>query len=521
VLSTSSRLALIPLCAVACLATATAVQAAERPATIVKASRTQGGDGSLSPVAAEALRRGYVRKAHPPRPTSASGNGSAGAARTPSLALAPNTIRSWTGVNDTFTAPPDPTGAVGTQRFIELVNSSMGIYSRAQSTPLFRGSLQSLAAQPGNFVGDPQVIWDPTTNRFYYAMFDVASDTDNRLAFGWSRTATPGNSGSDWCHYVLKYGARFPDFPKLGDSRDFLLIGVNADGARADVAWVSKPGGGQACPSRAALDSGIRTDLRDANGFHAFTPVPANEIDTQAAGWVVAAAQDYEGLSVFKVARKADGTASVQAMADNVPVAGFDWPGLAPQPGTANRLDTSDSRLTSAVGAIDPAHGGRFAVWTQHAVEGGAGSMVRWYEVDPSQPVMVQKGQVSSPSLYAFNAAISADRVVNGGGARGGGSMAMTFNTSSSASNPAIRIVSKVGGAAQSSPLLVKQSPGALGGFDCDDSQHFCRWGDYAGATPDPAPPAGETRIWLVNEWASGQSTSNAQSKTQNTIVSP
>lgn len=500
----------------------TAAQAGQRPATILRADRAQGGDGTLSPAAAEALRRGYIRDSRPEGTAGAVQHGRASAApQRDAASLAPDAIRSWTGVNDTFTAPPDPTGAVGTQRFIELVNSSIGIFGKTQDTLLFRGSLSSLADQAGNFLGDPQVIWDPTTNRFYYAMFDVASQSDNRLAFGWSKTAAPGNSTTDWCHYVLKYGGRFPDFPKLGDSRDFLLIGVNADGGRADVAWIGKPGAGSTCPARAALQSGIRTDLRDANGFHAFTPAPANEIDTRVTGWVVSAAEDYEGLSVFRVTRKDDGTAAVQAVGDNVPVAGFDWPIAAPQPGTANRLDTSDARLTGAVGAIDPTHGGRFGVWTQHAVKGGAGSMVRWYEVDPAQPAMIQSGHVSSPSLFAFNAAISPDRAVSGTGAAGGGSAVMTYNTSSASSSPAIRVVSKIGANPQSAPLLVKQSPEALGGFDCDASAHLCRWGDYAGATPDPSPPPGETRVWTVNEWALGHSTAGAQSKTQNAVVSP
>jgi hypothetical protein len=365
------------------------------------------------------------------------------------------------------------------------------------------------------------MMWDPTTNRFYYAMFDVASSSDNRLAIGWSKTASPANATSDWCHYVIKYGGTFPDYPKLGDSRDFMLIGVNADGGRADVAWVGKPGGGQTCPAQGAVKSGIRTNLHDANGLQAFTPVPANEIDTVATGWVVSASSSYEDLSVFKVTRQADGSALVQGTGRDVPVPGFDWPPPAPQKGTTNELDTLDARLTQAVGAVDPAHGGRFAIWAQHTVAGGGGSLVRWYEVDPAAPSLLQSGRVSSPSLYGFNGAISPDRVANGSNARAGNAMAMSFNTSSSSTFPAIRMVSKVGGAAQSSQALVKQSPGALGGYDCGDPKNFCRWGDYAAATPDPTPPAGQTRIWMVSEWALGQNAPGAQSRTQNFVVSP
>jgi hypothetical protein len=29
----------------------------------------------------------------------------------------------------------------------------------------------------------------------------------------------------------------------------------------------------------------------------------------------------------------------------------------------------------------------------------------------------------------------------------------------------------------------------------------LCRWGEYAGATPDPLPSSGPSRVWLVNQF--------------------
>lgn len=46
-------------------------------------------------------------------------------------------------------------------------------------------------------------------------------------------------------------------------------------------------------------------------------------------------------------------------------------------------IDTGDGRLPQAISAIDPARAGALAIWTSHTVSGGAGSMVRWYEIDP------------------------------------------------------------------------------------------------------------------------------------------
>ena len=171
--------------------------------------------------------------------------------------LAPTAVRSFNGIRQPNSAPSDSTGAVGPTRYIELVNTNFAIYDKTSNTPMSTGSLNTLANEP-NDLFDVQVIWDPGTKRFYYAMDDVASATDNRLAFGFSKTQSPSTGGAaDWCKYILNYGATFPDYPKLGDTKDFVTIGVNDfnTGGRfvgSDVAWISKPGAGTTCPSPAS-----------------------------------------------------------------------------------------------------------------------------------------------------------------------------------------------------------------------------------------------------------------------------
>jgi hypothetical protein len=174
-------------------------------------------------------------------------------------------------------------------------------------------------------------------------------------------------------------------------------------------------------------------------------------------------------------------------------------PPNAPQKNSSSRLDTSDARLTQGVAGVDSAHNDTFAVWTQHTIEGGGGSKVRWYEIDPAAPKLIQSGAASDGSLYEFNGAITPNRAVSGSGSFGGNTMLMNFNSSSSTTFPAVRMVSKVKKNNQSGQVLVTQSPGPLAGFDC--SNGLCRWGDYAAATPDPED---NSLIWNVSQWASG-----------------
>jgi hypothetical protein len=235
-----------------------------------------------------------------------------------------------------------------------------------------------------------------------------------------------------------------------------------------------------------------------------FTPVPANQTDTNSTGWVLTrpASLPASTIGVFSVTKNVDGSPNVQASGANVTVPSYTFPANAPQSGTTFLLDTSDTRLTQAVSAIDPGHSNRVGIWTQHTVAGGAGAMVRWYEINPVSKVIMQTGTVKSTSLYMFNGAISPDRIVRGATRAFGNNMVLGFNTSSATTYPAIRMVSKRGADATSAIVTVRTAPGPDVDFSCS-STVACRWGDYAAATPDPAAsPSGATgQVWLTSMW--------------------
>ncbi len=224
-------------------------------------------------------------------------------------------------------------------------------------------------------------------------------------------------------------------------------------------------------------------------------------------------------LTLFEVTKNDNGTAKVPLKGTKLSVSKYDAPASAPQLGSASLIDTADARLTQAVAAVDPKHSNQLAIWTQHTVKGGAGAEVRWYEINPAKAKLFQNGSVSSKSSFRFNGAISPDRIVNGNTKANGSKMVMNFNASSTSAYPAILMVSKSSSGDQSSAVTVKQSPGPLGGFDCQTTP--CRWGDYAAATPDPAPPAGSALIWQTSQFASGLTTTNSTWEAWNFVASP
>src|SRR3954451_3652597 len=186
---TVTTLVALMIAALSLLAAADASAAAPK-LRAVRAHPSPASDGTISPAARRALRQGYLvpnqhayenqkraaAKAAPTHPFSLTAPFS-----TPAQ-LAPSINRSWSGQASPGFAPSDSTGAAGNSNFIQLVNSKFAIYNKSNSAPLSTGSLNTLAnASSADTLFDVQVIWDPTTKRFYYTMIDEVNAVTNEL----------------------------------------------------------------------------------------------------------------------------------------------------------------------------------------------------------------------------------------------------------------------------------------------------------------------------------------------------
>lgn len=431
----------------------------------------------------------------------------------PAAGFAPTASPSANGLSETDVAPSDSTGAIGPSDYIEMINLQIGIYNRSLGK-ITSATLGTLTGQSNFNLSDPQVIWDPATNRFYYVVLNVVTDN---IQWGFSKSSSPTAIPGSFCNYTgnFGYGTSLPDYPKLGDTQHSLLIGVNvfaSSGAfsGSDVAWVTKPSGTgtvTTCPAASTFKTGKSGFLNSASGGHSFTPVPGVQTDTSTTGWIagIPATLPATSLDLFKVTESSTGTPVIPTTSTSVPVSSYNVPPSAPQPGTSFRLDTLDGRLMHAVVATDPLRGGT-ALWTANSVAGGAGAQVRWYEINVASHSLFQSGTVSNNSLYVFNPAISSDRsVVTGGTSAFGSDMVLGVTTSSSSANAADQMVSKIANSAQSALVSVHASPGTDQGFDCIQLG-TCRWGDYSGATPDPAASHTNAtgRVWLTQMYSTG-----------------
>jgi len=417
--------------------------------------------------------------------------------------------------NKAFGVPPDTTGAIGRSGYLESVNVRLGLFATAGLQPMSSLDAHAFWRQPASgTVVDPQVAWDDGARRWYAAELFNPRATGNELLFAWSKTPDP-DLISGWCTMAIPTGKLFDDFPKLGFSRNHIVIGTNVSnlGTRtfefARLWVIGKPlAGDTSCAEPPVTSFGSKANpLRGVDGHVATTLVGVNPVHPSANAYVISA--DCPGeptstpdepscesrdpgsnqISVWHV--HGPRSSPVLTRDGAVRVRRYKEPRPVPQPHSKLKLDASDTRLTQATSAPDPTRGGRIAIWTQHAVAGPRGrSIVRWYELDPHRLSLIRHGRVASPHNWVFNAAISPNW-------RGSGA-AIDYNVAGRHLLPQIRARSRGASTATNRmrhPVLIGRSAAP---YRCDlDPGDACPWGDYSSATPDPRHP---TVVWGSNQ---------------------
>lgn len=538
------RMALTAAVAAFAFAPAATYAADPNVMTIRPADPTEQGDGTMSAAARTARDRGALPKsaaevAAKAAATNASAQAAAAAPDTAPAASVGGPLATLSGGHNfagqfvTTSTPPDTTGAIGWTRYIQTVNTRFGIYNRTTNALISSGTLNQLAGIASTVnTFDPQIIWDGQTNRFFYVMDSIFSASDNKLSWGFSKTASP-NTFADFCHYTISFGTRFPDYPKLGDSFYFSIIGVNsfAPGfVGADIMAISKPPTGSTCPTSGFKFNRV-LNIKDTSNNQTFTPVPSNQIDSSATGYVVArnGGLPSNKLWFYSVTRNSSTGFAIFGGPRAATVATYGVPPDAP--GGVNSpvfLDTLDARPTQAVQSVNPDRG-TFSFWVQHTIAVSTTSGVRWYEINPvpAVPVVLRQGNVFASTYYLFNGAISSDRLQRTNVASAfGDSFAIHYSVTKGGAgglNPRIVAGSSFNGGAVGGFIALKNSAVPYRDFSCAGADTLCRWGDYAGANPDPFPPTGTGRgvVWGTNQWSNGTSTAQANWRTQIFAVAP
>jgi Fibronectin type III domain len=419
--------------------------------------------------------------------------------------------------NTTSETPPDSTGAIGPNDYVEMANSMIHVWDRNLNS-VSSMSIDAFVADPGDPYCDPQIQWDQAAGRWLYSVLLCNTQTsDQWILFGWSKTSDPSNLVSGWCTSMgLLTTPYIFDYAKLGHTGQWLILGGNfydetsAPNANppfvgAALAWVQLPSRTTTtCPSTFPTNHESGPPLTDPSGAWTFTPVPVNTDSTASNGYILSA-YDPSGAAGNPAAPQSDiaswhvDSSGVLHLDGDIPVNSYDTPPAAHQLG-GGTLDTLLGQLTQAVG--DPTTG----LWTQHTVAGGAGAKVTWYEFKLNSTLgvltKVQEGDVSSATEDVYNAAISPSW--SAGGA------AIFYNRSSATTSQVIAVRDRMTTTSLNTmdPNELDLVTSSAADADLSCSAPYgppCRWGDYAGASPDPV---NQSLVWGTGEYnAAGTST--------------
>ncbi len=396
--------------------------------------------------------------------------------------------------------PPDTNGDVGPAHYIQVVNTSIGIFRKSDGVRLAAFTFDSLwsGAQTGTACdndnqGDPTVVYDPIGDRWIVADFGMASFSTPPFyeCIAVSRTGDPVNGG--WYFYAVRADDSahpwFPDYPKMGIWPDGLYMTANmfqGNTYREVRGWAF---------NRSDLESGapLRSVVVDTNTTTYFSMLPSNMRTAAGAppagspNYFVAESQSAFAFQVWKFHVDYSGAGSTFTGPTNVSQASYSTSsGNVPTPG--NPLDTLYDRLMNQAQYSNI--GGTESVWVNHTVRCcGTGSPMgqQWAQIRVTggaigaAPVQQQIYPGANDGLHRWMGSLAVDKL---------GDLALGYSAANSTTNPDIRYAGRLAGDPAGTLPLTETSmlPGITRGTqlgNCGGST-CTRWGDYSAMVLDP-----------------------------------
>lgn len=390
-------------------------------------------------------------------------------------------------------APPDTTGDVGPNHYVQWVNLRYSIYTltRGANNEITAFNLVAGFPKQGNVVwqgfggrcqsdndGDPIVQYDQLADRWVLTQFAVAGQPFTQCV---AVSTSPDPTGT-YFRYAFSYAKNFNDYPKMSvwpdgyyitynmfrNGRTF--IGNTVCAFERDQMLIGAAAR-QACVNTTAGHSLEPSDLEGTTLPPAGSPNLLMSITTStvqfwrmAVNWTTGTGTLTGPITVPGVAafsRACGGGACVV------------------QPGTTTRLDTLADRLMYRLSYR------RFATHESlvinHSVTSGTGVGIRWYELRnaagqsfaTANPVVHQQGTFAPSNDFRWMGSAAIDKT---------GGIAIGYNISSGTIVPSIRYAFR--GPADPLGTLGNETNALTGSGS--QTGNLTRWGDYSTISVDP-----------------------------------
>ena len=390
-------------------------------------------------------------------------------------------------------APPDTTGDVGPNHYVQWVNLRYSIYTLTRD--VITNEITGFTPVPGfpkqgNVVwqgfggrcqtdndGDPIVQYDQMADRWILTQFAVSGTPYTQCV----AVSTTGDPTGTYHRYAFSYSRDFPDYPKLGVWPDAYYITYNMFKSGRSFS------GGQVCAferDKMLIGATARQACVRTTSAHSFQPA-----DLEGSILPPAGSRNFllsittTGLNFWRFAVNW-GTGS-GTLTGPTAIAGVSFSracgggACIPQPGTTQQLDSLGDRLMYRLSYRNL--GVREALVINHSVATGGVSAIRWYEltnaigqtINSATPVVRQQGTFSPSADHRWMGSAAIDKT---------GGIAVGYNISSSTIKPSIRYAYR----GPLDPLgtlgnetEAKAGPGV-------QTPSLSRWGDYSTISVDP-----------------------------------
>ena len=255
------------------------------------------------------------------------------------------TRANWPGQSASGFRPLDPSGAVGPNHYVQMINSTtFKIFNKTTGANLLTGTLGDLWSPATANSGDPIVMYDKAADRWFLAQF--GSSSDRKIYIAVSTTNDPTGS-----YYTYTYvSSEFPDYLKFCVWQDGYYMTSNQSTQKVfcfeRAAMIAGTPGARSVyvnysPPKSGFFVPLAGDAADGTLPPAGTPCPIFSYSDNGWGSGYSDAVNIYNMTVNWA--PATPTATI-TLAGNIPTAAFEttsdpnWDDVS-QPGTSQKLD--------------------------------------------------------------------------------------------------------------------------------------------------------------------------------------
>lgn len=387
------------------------------------------------------------------------------------------------GITNTGWRPPDPTIAVGPNHVIATTNGEIAFFEK-DGTMTFQDEIEDSFGFWGNegatgLVFDPEVLWDPHTNRFF-AMANERASGESFFLLAVSDDDDPNGSWNKYRFNVTAISDTDIDSPNMAIDTEAIYLTADFFGPDKYLVYMlDKADVLAGIPNPAATD--ILITGTQSYGI-------AMNYDAGAPATYMIRGDEFVTSTTLHLSAITDPLGTPSIVTTDITVPTYGHPVDPVSMGTSIRPELFESRFWSCVYR----NGSLWAVHHQSPDSSTDVARVRWYEIDMqgwplsgNTPTLVQSGDISpDPNTYTFFPSIWVDD---------GGNAAITFAKSSATEFismcRSLRMAGEPLGEFQ--PLEVVRPS--------DAGYTLTRWGDYSGTMDDPADSG---VFWGIHEYA-------------------